>query len=256
MVIEPLVQGAAGMIVHPPGYLRARARALRPLRRAADLRRGRDRLRPHRHDVRLRAGGRRARPAVPRQGPHRRLPAAGRDARDRARSTRASSARPRSTRTFFHGHTYTGNPLACAAALATLDVFEHERDARAPAAEDRAARRAARRGRGDARGRRGPRRAASWSASSSASTTRRCASATRSTLAARRRGAIIRPLGDMVVLMPPLAISKAELQRAGGDHGESIEAAPPRTIFRSAPPSRELGGEVAAPAAAEVREAA
>src|SRR5919107_2440721 len=30
-------------------------------------------------------------------------------------------------RTFFHGHTYTGNPLACAAALATLEVFEQER---------------------------------------------------------------------------------------------------------------------------------
>ena len=30
-------------------------------------------------------------------------------------------------RTFFHGHTYTGNPLACAAGIATLDVFREER---------------------------------------------------------------------------------------------------------------------------------
>lgn len=29
-------------------------------------------------------------------------------------------------KTFFHGHSYTGNPLACAAALATLDTFERE----------------------------------------------------------------------------------------------------------------------------------
>ncbi len=29
-------------------------------------------------------------------------------------------------RTFFHGHTYTGNQLSCAAALANLDVFEKE----------------------------------------------------------------------------------------------------------------------------------
>jgi adenosylmethionine-8-amino-7-oxononanoate aminotransferase len=33
------------------------------------------------------------------------------------------------------------------------------------------------------------------------------------TLAARTRGAIIRPLGDVVVLMPPLAISDGELRR-------------------------------------------
>jgi adenosylmethionine-8-amino-7-oxononanoate aminotransferase len=30
-------------------------------------------------------------------------------------------------KTFFHGHTYTGNPLACAAALANLDIFQKER---------------------------------------------------------------------------------------------------------------------------------
>ena len=30
-------------------------------------------------------------------------------------------------KTFFHGHTYTGNPLSCAAALANLDVFQKER---------------------------------------------------------------------------------------------------------------------------------
>ena len=29
-------------------------------------------------------------------------------------------------KTFFHGHSYTGNPLACAAAVACLDIFRHE----------------------------------------------------------------------------------------------------------------------------------
>ena len=38
------------------------------------------------------------------------------------------------------------------------------------------------------------------------------------TLAARRRGAIIRPLGDVVVLMPPLSITAAELRAPRRDH--------------------------------------
>ena len=44
------------------------------------------------------------------------------------------------SKTFFHGHTYGGNPLGAAAALATLDVFEEEQTLEQLAAEDRPAR--------------------------------------------------------------------------------------------------------------------
>ncbi|MEA2449659.1 MAG: adenosylmethionine---8-amino-7-oxononanoate aminotransferase, partial [Thermoleophilaceae bacterium] len=43
------------------------------------------------------------------------------------------------------------------------------------------------------------------------------------TLAARRRGAIVRPLGDVVVLMPPLAITKRELRRLVEITAEAID---------------------------------
>ncbi|MBA2440364.1 MAG: hypothetical protein H0V50_06785, partial [Thermoleophilaceae bacterium] len=44
-------------------------------------------------------------------------------------------------------------------------------------------------------------------------------------LEARNRGAIIRPLGDTVVLMPPLAISERDLTRLVSITGEAIDAA-------------------------------
>ncbi|HYY22890.1 MAG TPA: hypothetical protein VE780_13530, partial [Thermoleophilaceae bacterium] len=47
----------------------------------------------------------------------------------------------------------------------------------------------------------------------------------RVTLEARHRGVVIRPLGDVVVLMPPLAISEAELEHLVGVTSEAITAA-------------------------------
>ena len=94
VIVEPLVQGAAGMLVHPPGYLRRGARAVRCTRDPADLRRGRDRLRAHGTDVRLRARGRGARLPLRRQGRHGRLSPARGHAHDRGR-LRGLPRRPR-----------------------------------------------------------------------------------------------------------------------------------------------------------------
>jgi adenosylmethionine---8-amino-7-oxononanoate aminotransferase len=54
------------------------------------------------------------------------------------------------------------------------------------------------------------------------------------TLEARRRGAIIRPLGDVVVLMPPLAISTDDLRRLVGITAEAIDAATSAAALREA----------------------
>ena len=72
----------------------------------------------------------------------------------------------------------------------------------------------------------------------------------RVTLEARERGAIIRPLGDVVVLMPPLSISEGDLRRLVEITAESIEAAcasadadgaaRSRPRDRALPPTRRL----------------
>ena len=131
---------------------------------------------------------------------------------------------PEEQRTFFHGHTYTGNPLACAAALANLDAFEAERTiARLQPKIELLAELLERVGAmpevvevrsrgfmvGIDLGEHDPALRIGH----------------RVTLEARRRGAVIRPLGDTIVLMPPLSISEGDLRRLVEITGESIEAA-------------------------------
>src|SRR5437764_462941 len=116
-------------------------------------------------------------------------------------------------RTFFHGHTYTGNPLACAAAIATLELFRSERtlEALQPKIELMtrllAQRVAILPGVAEVR-QRGFMVGIELIEQPPADRLGH-----RVAVAARRRGAVIRPLGDVVVLMPPLAISEADLRR-------------------------------------------
>jgi adenosylmethionine-8-amino-7-oxononanoate aminotransferase len=212
VVVEPLVQGAAGILTHPDGYLRA-------VRDLCDE-----------HGVLLicdevatgfgRTG---TMFACEQEGVAPDLMCVAKGLTGGYLPLAATLATERiyeaflgehaELRTFFHGHTYTGNPLACAAALATLELFETENTLAvlqpkigllaellaehvAPLAAVREVRRrgfmvgieledfplAARMGH-------------------------------RVTLAARRRGAIVRPLGDVVVLMAPLSIATDELRR-------------------------------------------
>ena len=125
-VMEPLVQAAAGILVHPPGYLR-RVREL-----------------TQRYGILLIADevavgfGRTGTLFACEQesvtpdflclskgitGGY--LPLAATLTTDEVYD--AFLGEPVSRRTFFHGHTYTGNPLGCAAALASLKLFETNR---------------------------------------------------------------------------------------------------------------------------------
>ncbi len=221
MIVEPLVQGAAGMLVHPPGYLRA-------VRELCDA-----------HGVLLICDevatgfGRTGRMfACEHEGVAPDLMCVAKGLTGGYLPLAATLATERiyagflgaheDWRTFFHGHTYTGNPLACAAALATLDVFEKERtlERLAPKIEllgrlldDLVAPLAAVT---DVR-RRGFMVGIELGGHPAAARIGH-----QVTLAARRRGAIIRPLGDVVVLMPPLAIAADELRRLVEITGASI----------------------------------
>lgn len=112
-------------------------------------------------------------------------------------------------KTFFHGHTYTGNPLACAAALANLEIFRKERTLAklAPSIKFLA------------------KRLKMFYNLPSVVDVRQCGfmagielkgrwqdrAGARVCQEARKYGVILRPLGNVVVIMPPLSISLKEL---------------------------------------------
>jgi adenosylmethionine---8-amino-7-oxononanoate aminotransferase len=137
-------------------------------------------------------------------------------------------------RTFFHGHTYTGNPLACAAALATLAVFEQEHtlERLGPKIEllgELLAEHVAPLGAVAEVRRRG-----FMVGIQLADFPLDERMGHRVTLEARARGAIVRPLGDTVVLMPPLSIPAGELRRLVEITGAAIAAATEAPMARAA----------------------
>ena len=218
LVIEPLVQGAAGMIMHPPGYLRG----VRELTRKYDVlmiadevavgfgRTGRMFACEHEAitpDLLCLAKGL--------TGGY--LPMAATLATDEI--WQAFLGTYAENKTFYHGHTYGGNPLGAAAALATLDVFEEERTleklpAKIARLEEHLARLARLPHVGDVR-QRGL--IAAVELVRNVETKEPYPWEERRGLRvcnhARTEGVWLRPLGNVIVIMPPLAITLEQLDR-------------------------------------------
>ena len=220
VIVEPLVQGAAGMLVHPEGYLR-------------DVRSLCDRYGAFLICDEVATGfGRTGRMfACEHEGVSPDfmcvakgitggyLPLAATLTTERVYE--GFLGRHEEFRTFFHGHTYTGNPLACAAAIATLRLFEQENTLEllqeqisllAALLEPVAA----------MPGVAEVRRRGFMVGIELEGFPVSARAGHEVTLAARRRGAIVRPLGDVVVLMPPLAITARELRKLVAIVADSI----------------------------------
>ena len=228
MIIEPMVQGAAGMITFPKGYLK-KVRQLCT-----------------RHNVLLIADevavgfGRTGKMfacehekvnpdllAIAKGITGGTLPLAATLASDEI--YKAFLGEPEDLKTFFHGHTYTGNPVACAAAIANLEVFEEEKVLLSLKKKIRLLTKQLKSFEtlshvGDIRQSGfmvGIELVANPKTKKSFEIKERIGH--RVILEARKRGVVIRPLGDVIVLMPPLSISEKELNTLCDVTFESIK---------------------------------
>jgi len=218
VVIEPLVQAAAGMIVHPEGFLHG----VREMTRRYDVLLIAD-------EVAVGCGRTGKLFACEHEqvspdflclgkglsGGY--LPLAATLTTDEVWQAFLGSYAQ--SKQFFHGHTFGGNPLACAAALASLAIFEEghvlermqEKTARLA---EHLARIATHKHVGNVRQRgliagielvrdRATQEPFDWTEQRGMQVCRH----------ARSEGVLLRPLGNLLVIMPPLAITLDELDR-------------------------------------------
>ena len=124
-------------------------------------------------------------------------------------SFRSSEAKDR---TFYHGHTFSGNPLASAAAIAALEVFEREnviQQSKLPASLLETAFSEF----GEIPG---VHRSATLGCMSSLEISEKaggCCTAAAMAAMALERGLVIRPLGPVIYLWPPLVTEKSDMEQ-------------------------------------------
>ncbi len=233
LVIEPLVQGADGMVTQPKGYLR-RMREICDRYGALLVC----------DEVATGFGRTGTLFAVEQEGVHPDIMAVAKGLSGGYLPLAATLTTERvfesflgpfaSKRTFFHGHTYTGNPLACAAAVASLRLLRERRVIEGLPAKVEALAQALEPAIdhphvGEIRQRglmvgielvrdRRTREEYPYEARAGHQVT----------LEARKLGAVLRPLGNVVVLMPPLAMTDAQLKELAAITLTSIERATAR----------------------------
>ena len=143
------------------------------------------------------------------------------------------------TRGFLHSHSYTGNPLACRAALATLDIFEQDgvlqanrvraqvlAQALAPLAQDGRVRHVRQRG-------------MIWACDAQVDDPQLATTFSRRFFTtALSHGLLLRPIGRTVYVMPPYVANDEELgllgQRVKATFDEVMQASQPRGVAAQA----------------------